>query len=316
MKALITEPIGYSADALELYSRSCDLECGVTNRSDLLAKVKDKDILIVKIGFAIDAEVFAAAENLKIIACPTTGLNHIDLDAAQSANIKVLSLKNESEFLSNIPSTSELTWALLLNLMRNLTAATVSAANGNWFRDQFLGKELKDKTIGIVGLGRLGTIVAKYAHAFDMQVQCFDPYLNFHPDWVVRQNDLKGLMSTSDIISLHVPLNNETAKMIGSSQLDWCKANALLINTSRGEVICEQALLDALVTKKIGGAALDVLTDEVGQTSNFQSPLIDYAKKYKNLLISPHIGGATVEAMEKTEIFIAQKVINEIERHS
>lgn len=313
MKALITEPVGYSSKAIDLYSEYCEVELGVEGRSDLLAKVKDKDVLVIKLGYQIDSEVFDAAKNLKIVACPTTGLNHINLDAAHAAKIKVVSLKNDTDFLSSIPSTAELAWALLLNLMRKLNSATASAADGKWMRDQFIGNELKGKTIGIVGFGRLGAIVAGYSRAFNMQVQCFDPYLNSHPEWLHRHHTLESLMATSDILSLHVPLNSETEKMIDSQKFDICKQSVVFINTSRGEVICEEALLEALKTKKIAGAALDVLANEVGQTSNFQSPLLDYAKHNSNLLISPHIGGATIEAMEKTEIYVAQKVVNEIE---
>lgn len=313
MKALITEPYGYSSKAIDLYSKYCEVALGVKERADLLAKVKDKEVLIIKLGYVINSEVFDAAENLKIIACPTTGLNHIDLEAAHSANVKVISLRNEPDFLSSIPSTAELTWALLLNLMRKINSATASAADGKWMRSQFIGNELKGKTIGIVGFGRLGSIVAGYSRAFNMQVHCFDPYFYSVPKWLRRHHTLESLISTSDIVSLHIPLNSETEKLINARHFDLCKQSAVLINTSRGEIICEEALLEALKTEQIAGAALDVLANEIGQTSNFKSPLLDYAKSNSNLLISPHIGGATIEAMEKTEIYVARKVITEIE---
>jgi D-3-phosphoglycerate dehydrogenase len=262
-------------------------------------------VLITRLSHHISKEVIKLGVRLKVIATATTGLDHIDLDAAQMAGIKVISLKGEVEFLKTITATAEHTFGLMLSICRNIPAAFNDVLKGNWNRDNFRGVELKGKTLGIVGFGRLGKMVSVYGSAFGMRVIINDPYITDIPD-NIKQCGLDELLQKSDFVSIHVPLNSETFKMIGQPQFSLMKRSAYLINTSRGDVIDEDALIDALTNKIIAGAAIDVISGEL-LTGN-DSRIIDYARANNNLIITPHIGGATIDSMQATEIYIADKI--------
>ena len=183
---------------------------------------------------------------LRAIVTATTGLDHIDLEYAQERGITVLSLRGETEFLQEVRATAEHTWALLLGLLRNIVPASIAARQGNWDRDRFRGQELNGKRLGIVGLGRLGQKVARYGQVFGMAVGAFDPLVREWIDGVRREPTLTDLLKKSDILSLHVPLNTETQGMIGATELALLPAGAVLVNTSRGQLIDESALIKAL----------------------------------------------------------------------
>ena len=223
-------------------------------------------------------------------------------------------MKGEKKFLNNITPTAELTWGLLLALIRKLPAAFDSVLNGSWDRDLFLGTELKGKTLGIIGFGRLGKMVAKYGAAFGMNV-VYSDIDEFESVLFAKPIELMELLTTSDVISLHIPLEHSTQGFFGEAEIKSMKEGAILINTSRGEVLNEDALLQALSSKHLSGAALDVLQGEVSADSiSFKkNKLIDYAKKNQNLLITPHIGGACPDSMRLTEGFVAKKLISLLE---
>jgi D-3-phosphoglycerate dehydrogenase len=256
----------------------------------------------------IDREVIDAGSHLKTIVTATTGLDHIDVDYASSRGIIVLSLQGESEFLQNINATAEHTWALLLALVRRIPQAFLSVRAGEWDRDRSWGNELKGKFLGIIGLGRIGRMVARYGIAFGTAVAAFDPHAKDWMDGVNRQSNLSDLLRSSDIISLHVPLNDETVGMIGAGELALLHPGAVLVNTSRGEVVDEASLVQALQKRALAGAALDVICSELDQAKWRSSPLMAYASTHENLLITPHIGGATHESLSKTEVFMARKL--------
>lgn len=281
------------------------------SQSQLEEKIADYDILIIGLGLVVDRGVIEKAKNLKIIACPATGLDHIDLVYCGENKIKVLSLKGETEFLNSITGTAELAFGLMISLLRKIPFAFDDVKKNYWRRDDYFGNNLKDKTLGIVGLGRLGKLMAQYAKAFDMRVLAFDPYKesDFIEAGVGRKATLAELVSQSDIVSLHVPLNQETENMFDEKIIGAMKLGSFLINTSRGKVVDEMALIEALVNKKVAGYATDVLADELDFINGkAESSLIEYTKENNNVIITPHIGGATFESREATDIFIAEKI--------
>jgi D-3-phosphoglycerate dehydrogenase len=201
--------------------------------------------------------------------------------------------------------------ALILALARNLPWAFDHVRKGGWDRDQFRGRQLLGKTLGLIGFGRLGKIVAKYAKAFGQNVIAHDPYV---PPKVfkrlgVKRVDLKSLLKNSDIVSLHAAHTPETDKLLKEEHFRLMKPAAYFVNTARGEIIDENSLLKALQNKWIAGAALDVMTAERGDASHLRNnPLLRYSVTHNNLLIVPHLGGATFEAMQITEDFVADLV--------
>jgi D-3-phosphoglycerate dehydrogenase len=278
------------------------------SRDELIRELRHYDVLIVRLSHQIDQEILIAARSLLAIVTATTGLDHIDVEYAQDCGTAVLSLQGETEFLRNIVATAEHTWALLLALVRNIVPASLDAGRGHWARDAFKGHELHGKQLGLVGLGRLGQKVAGYGQAFGMAVGAFDPYTPKWPTGIWCAPSLSELLKWSDILSLHAPLNTETHHLIGESELALLPQNAVLINTSRGQLIDEKALIQALNSGRISAAALDVIADERDAMQLKKSKLIAYANQHDNLIITPHIGGATYESMAKTEVFMARKL--------
>ena len=307
VRILNLEPDRYSPEASRLLREFADVDDGPLSRSALLERIGNYDAVIVRFAHRIDREVIAAGGKLRAIACAATGTDHIDIETAQERAISIVSLAGETAFLRRIPASAEHSWGLLLALMRRIPWAAELARRGEWTRDAFRGRDLAGRTLGIVGCGRIGERVAIYGQAFGMDVQAFDPYRPKLPDGVVRADTLPALMKASDAIMVHVPLKPETVGLIGEDMLALVKPGSVLVNTARGAIVDENALLAALKSNRLSGAALDVLTDEnpdhVGN-----GPLIVYAQHADNLIVTPHIGGATDNSMSATEIFIAKKL--------
>ncbi|MFL5733353.1 MAG: hydroxyacid dehydrogenase [Chloroflexia bacterium] len=307
-KILVAESAGFSPEAVEVLRRAGDVTLADLDRDGLLGAVGETDALCVRLRNRIDGEVMDAAPLLTVIASLSTGLNHVDLEEAERRGIRVVSLKGESDFLKDIRATAELTVGLVLTLARHLPGAVEHALEGGWNRDLFKGHELYGKTAGIVGYGRLGRIVARYLRAFDMRVLTADPYVE--PSSVeegVRLVALPELLAEADLVSLHVSYSGETHDMIGRREFEAMREGAWFVNTARGELVDESALLEALKSGRLAAAALDVLCEE-RSTGMGQHPLVAYAREHDNLIITPHIGGCTQESMEKTEIFLAEKL--------
>lgn len=310
-RLLNTESFRYCLEAREILNSFADVEfCEKLTRPQLLKKVADADGLIVRFAHKIDKQVIDRAKRLKVIATAATGTNHIDVDYAKKKGIGILSLKGETKFLRSVAATAEYTMALLLSLLRKTPAAYSSVRKGLWNRNLFLGEELSGKTLGVIGYGRLGVKVVRYAQAFGMKVCVYDPFIKQSLlRKVHRCRTLKELLQNSDIISVHVLLNDSSIGLLGKKQFQNIKKGSYLINTSRGQIINEKALIKSLRSGRLKGAALDVLAEEEEKGFNLESRLIfQYARKNDNLILTPHIGGATVESMKKTEIFIARKL--------
>jgi D-3-phosphoglycerate dehydrogenase len=307
-RILISESTGFSTNAVNLLRRKGTVILANLDRKELLSAIKEADVLWVRLRHRIDSKVMAAAPRLKVIVTATTGLNHIDIAEAMRRDIRVLSLRGEVDFLRDVCGTAEHTIALILALLRRLPGALHHVQTGGWDRNSFKGAELYKKTIGIVGYGRIGRIVARYLKAFGARVLASDP--NVDPKSVRRDIamvSLVKLLGQADMVTLHVDLSEKTRGFFGTDQFRAMKRGAWFINTSRGELVDENALLCALRSKWLSGAALDVLSNEnyYGMKEN---ALIAYAREHNNLIITPHIGGCTVESMEKTECFLAKKL--------
>jgi len=308
IRILNAEPDNYSPEARQILTSIGEVVEKRLSQAELSKWVSDFDVLIVRLGLTVNREVIEAGHRLCAIVSATTGLDHIDVDFAESRGIAVISLKGETEFLRSIPATAEHTWGLLLALVRHIPQAFESVRAGEWNRDAFRGRDLDGKRLGIVGLGRIGEKVARYGLAFGMQVAAFDPYRNDWPEGILRCSTLEDLLRRSDILSLHVPLNAETYHMIGERELGLLPRGAVLVNTARGAVVDEKALVAALKGGHLAGAAVDVIENEFDMQVYRNNPLVDYARQYDSLLITPHLGGATVESMAATEIFMANKL--------
>lgn len=308
IRILNLEPFNYSPEARGLLEELGKLTEKEMSRSALLKELGRYDVLIVRMAHQINREVIDAGRHLKAIVTATTGLDHIDLAYAQTRNIAVLSLQGETDFLRSVSATAEHTWALLLSLLRRVVPASRAACHGEWNRDEFWGQELDGKRFGIVGLGRIGVKVARYGQVFGMEVGAYDPLTTSWLEGIWRAPSLSNLLERSEVLSLHVPLNAETQGMLNADKFARLPVGSLLINTSRGRLIDELALVQALDEGRLAGAALDVLADELDANRRPNSPLISYASQHDNLLITPHIGGATYESMAKTEMFMARKL--------
>lgn len=300
------EPKGYSVSAQEELTkyfeyREVDLDLPIEVQ---LEKVNG---IITRLGFKLDKVFLSHVEKLWFVATATTGVNHIDASYMDKVGAEVISLKGEVEFLNRITPTAEHTWGLLLSLIRNYKPAFQGVELYEWNRERYLGHQLYGKKLGIIGLGRLGKMVANYGQAFGMVI-LFNDIEDKETDY--HQVSLEYLLTQCDVISVHVPLSDETERLLSYDELSLVKSTVFIINTARGEIIDEEALLHYLKCNKISGAALDVLAGEVdwGTSPPIDTPLIGYAKDNSNLIITPHIGGACPDAMRMTEKFIANKI--------
>ena len=306
MKVLMAEPDRFSPRALEALGRFAEVRMADGGLRGLLDGAGWADVLWVRLRHAIDRTVMDAAPGLRAIVTPTTGLNHIDVSEAGRRGIEVLSLRGETGFLRDVRATAELTIGLMLSLLRRLPGAFEHVRDGGWDRDRFRGNELAGMTVGIIGYGRLGTLVARYLSAFDATVLVSDPGVSAAAlPAGLRLASLNELLERSSLVSLHVNLIEQTEGMFGPAEFAAMKQGAWLVNTARGELVDENALLAALETGRLSGAAVDVLS---GEQTRERQPLVEYARRHGNLLITPHIGGCTAESMEKTELFMAGKL--------
>ncbi|HJO89193.1 MAG: NAD(P)-dependent oxidoreductase [Alphaproteobacteria bacterium] len=311
VRILNVEPDGYSPRAREILDTLGEVTEKPLDRDGLLNAAAEYEVLITRFGHPMDKELFAAAPGLRALVSATTGLDHIDLEAAAVHGVTVLSLQGEMEFLEELSATAELTWGLLLSLLRRIPQAIDSVKEGGWDRDIFRGNELRGKRLGILGLGRLGRMVAEYGRAFGMAVAAHDPYVSDWSTGVDLRSAAEDLMEDTQVLSIHVPLNDETRGLMDGAMLARLPEGAVLINTSRGAVVDEAALLAALGSGHLAGAGLDVVAKEL--SGGPSQAFLAYARAHDNLIITPHMGGATVESMEKVEVFMAQKLARFLE---
>ncbi|MBC2601093.1 NAD(P)-dependent oxidoreductase [Puniceicoccus vermicola] len=310
MNILITEPEHYSEKALGLYRFAGTVKLGVDRDRSLKDQVEGVNVLVIRLRFRIDREVLDAATDLQVIVTPTTGLDHLDLKELDQKGIRILSLKGETEFLRSIPATAELTWGLLLAVRRGIVPAASSVTNRIWERDLFRGRDLKGKVLGIVGCGRIGSIMVGYAKAFGMTVLVHD--LQTIQIDGVDQVPLQELYRRSDVVSIHLPLEEETRGFVDRAAFTEMKDGAVFLNTARSGIVDENEMLEALKSGKLAGVGVDVISGEdafAGKVPE-KHPLLEYADTAGNLVITPHIGGASWDSMHATEDFCAERFVD------
>lgn len=278
----------------------------LTDDSKLPEILGNYDLYITALRPPFKEEYLDNCRNLKAIATPTTGLDHLPAAAIRAKGITLIGLRENPELLKKVTSTAEMAWTLLLALLRHIPEASQSALSGKWDRDRFIGTQLSGKTMGIIGYGRLGRMVGRFAKAFGMKVYANDTNSGIVPEDGVEMVSLEKLLRESDAVSIHIHLDPVNVGFFDRPKFELMKKSAVLINTSRGAVINEADFLHALESGMIAGAAVDVIAGEGGDLS--RNCLIRYAQNHSNMLITPHCGGASYEAQCMTFADIIQRV--------
>ncbi len=297
VRILVTEPL--SERGIDILRKDFQVDV----RTDLAAgglteAIGPYDALIVRSQTRVTAEVIEAGENLKVIARAGIGLDNVDLEAATRRGVMVVNAPQ-----SNIVSAAEHTIALLLAQARGIPQADAALRRGEWARERFRGVELAGKTLGVIGLGRVGAMVAHRAAAFGMRIIAFDPYVpkdRAREMGVELMPTLEAVLVQSDFVSIHLPRTSETEGLVGERELGLMKQGARLVNTARGGIVDEDALAKALKDGHLAGAALDVFAEE----PTTSSPLFEF----EQVVATPHLGASTVEAQDKAGTSIAEMV--------
>ena len=310
LKILNIDPNHYNQEAHKLLAGLGQVDCIPVSEQPLIDIIGQYDVLIMRFAQVLDKPTLDAATKLKVVACNVTGTDHIDTDYAREKNIAILSLKGEVNFLDTIHATAELTWGLLLGLVRKIPKAHEQASEGRWNRDEFLNHELYGKHLGIVGYGRIGKKTAAFGRAFGMNISAYDSNDQQYDDTVNACDNLITLVSTVDILLIHLPLNKTTHQSINASVLKQAKKGIYIVNTARGDIVNEQDIINGLKNETISGYGADVVSGEHEPLTLANNPLIAYAKKTDKLVLTPHIGGVTQESWAKTEVFMARKVVD------
>ncbi len=244
-----------------------------------------------KQSYIIDKELLEGTK-VKLINTCSTGLSHIDLKFCKKNDIEVFSLTKDFDLINDLPSTSELAFGLMLDLLRNITSSQKHVLKFGWDYTEFIGRQVKGLNIGIIGYGRLGKLMFKYCKAFDADVKVYDPYIAEHDD-----EKMEDFISKCNVISIHVHLNDETRYMINKHTLSKARKDLIIINTSRGAIVNENDLIKLLEKGLIGGYGTDVIENENDDIR--KSKLIQKMKLNNKILITPHVGGMTIEGQTK-----------------
>ena len=298
MKVLVVEPL--AAGGLQLLQAEHEVDvCLDLPRDELLARLPFYEALIVRSQVKVDAQALAAAGRLIVVGRAGVGVDNIDLEAATRAGVTVVNAPT-----ANTIAAAEQTLGLMYALARRIPAADASIRRGEWQRGAFLGQELRGKTLGIVGLGKIGLEVADRARAMEMDILGHDPFVTDEAaaQRGVRLAPLAELLAQADVLTLHVPLTHATRGLIGADELACMKPTALLVNAARGGLVDEAALADALRAGRIGGAAIDVFEHEPPH----DSPLL----AAPNTVLTPHLGASTEEAQAKVAEEVVQQVLD------
>ena len=267
------------------------------DRSQLLSAIADVDAILVRSATQVDAEAIAAAKNLKIIARAGVGLDNVDIKAATQAGVMVVNAPT-----SNIISAAELTVGHIVSLARRIPAANASLKSGAWKRSSYTGVELFEKKAGIIGLGRIGALVAARLQGFGMEILAYDPYITpaRAQQLGVTLVDLDELLAESDFVTIHMPKTPETVGMLGKDAFAKMKNSAYVINVARGGLVDQDALYTALKNEEIAGAGIDVFVQEPSTDLPFF--------EFENVTVTPHLGASTDEAQEKAGVSVAKSV--------
>ena len=295
MKILICDSLNEKVlKELQAIGDCIDISSSNTKNEDLDENIEDSEIVVIRSGTTLDKAIIEKGKSLKIIARCGVGVDNIDVDYAKSQNIFVTNSPS-----ANLISVVELTVALIISAARKINLADKHLKEGKWNRKEFVGIELSGKQLGIIGFGKAGKLVSERMKAFGMSIAFYDPYIK---DWNGSEKNLKldEILTSSDIVSIHVIKTKETENLISKEKLDLLKENAILINTSRGGVLDEDYLIELLKSKKIFGAGLDVYSEEPPKNIDTFSDL--------NLISTPHIGASTSEAQLKAGLDTVENI--------
>ena len=295
MKILICDNLNQQVyKELETIGDCLDISKSESKEEDLANHIKDCEIVVIRSATQLTKEILDNAEQLKIIARCGVGVDNIDLDFAKSKNIFVTNSPS-----ANLISVVELTVALIISASRKLSLADSHLKNGQWNRSEFLGYELYGKTLGVVGFGKAGRLVAERMKSFGMSIVFYDPYVT---DWNGSEEslELEDLLRTADVVSIHVIKTKDTENLISKDKLDLLKPNSIIVNTSRGGVLDEDYLFELLESEKIFGAGLDVYSNEPPENVERYNGL--------NLVTTPHIGASTNEAQLKAGLETVENI--------
>ncbi|MBT6445213.1 MAG: hypothetical protein HOK58_09500 [Acidimicrobiaceae bacterium] len=297
-RVLVSEEISDKGlDLLREAGHEVDVQIGL-DEAGLAAAIVGAQAIIIRSATTVSAELLSAGTDLKIVGRAGIGLDNVDVDAATERNVLVANAP-----FSNAITAAEHTMAMLLAQARNIAHAHAALVEGRWERSKWNGVELAEKTLGIVGLGRIGGLVAARARAFDMEIIAFDPYVA--PERAAGMGielvDLETLIGTSDFVTLHLARTPDTMNLINAELLAKAKPGLRLVNVARGGIIDEAALADAISNGPVGGAAIDVFAEE----PTVASPLFTLPE----VTVTPHLGASTVEAQLKAGIQVAEQVV-------
>ncbi|MDQ2689753.1 MAG: phosphoglycerate dehydrogenase [Chloroflexota bacterium] len=299
---LVVEPVAEAAIELLRSAHATEVRTGMS-RDELLgtlARDEGWDALVVRSQTRVDDELLAAAApRLSVVGVASVGIDRIDVDAATRAGVMVVNAPT-----GNTIAAAEHTMALMLSLLRHIPDASASVRGGEWERGRFTGRELRGKTLGIIGLGKIGKAVARRALGFEMRVIATDPYLTEEQagEAGARLVGLAELLHRSDVVTVHTPLTAQTRNLIGRPQLEAMKPGAFVLNVARGGIVDERALVDALVAGQVAGAAVDVYSTEPMAVDN---PLRDAP----NVVLTPHLGASTSEAQDRVGLEMAEQLL-------
>ena len=305
-KILYTGPAEFTKTLQDVVGKNFIVERSEPDDS-LLAKFASADVFMdASMKVKIPAQTIKRAANLKLIVTATTGADHIDQKALAARNIPILTLAGQKEFLKGLSSAAEHSWLLLLAAARKLRSSIHHVEQGGWDRVQFPGIMIRNKTLGVIGMGRIGSLMSGYAKAFEMNVLGYDSETKkFSSDAV--PTELNKLLAKSDIVTIHIPRNDKTKNFFDAKKIQRMKKGSVLINTSGGSIIDENALVKALEGGRVAGVGVDVLSTE---PKNEDSPLWRYAKDHENVIITPHIGGFCPEAVGISIRFSGERIVN------
>jgi phosphoglycerate dehydrogenase-like enzyme len=267
--------------------------------ADVMAVVAEYEAIVTnpnKSRVFLSAELMAQACCLQVICTASTGTNHIDKVYAAQKSLPIVALTEERAVISRISSTAELAFGLMLSALRHMPQSMRSVLKGEWDYTQFIGRQVNCLTVGVVGYGRLGSMFAGYCRAFGARVMVYDPYQTVSAEGCQQVDSLDKLLPQVDVLAMHVHVTDETTAMISTKQLVQLQPHVVLVNTARGDVMDEVAVVRFLQANPLARIATDVLADEVRNREN--SPLLKYAEESDQVLITPHIGGMTRDAQE------------------
>lgn len=302
MKILITEPKYFDKEVEDELKKNVVVVSKELSTDELKNEIKDSDVVIVRTGTKLNKEILEQSKNLKLICSMTTALEHIDTEYAALKGIEIF---NPVGYATT--ATSEYTFSVIMSLLRKIPWGFENLKNGKWERSKFMGSELEGKTVGIIGFGRIGSRVGKYAKAFGARIIFYDPYVNkdIAKEIGAEEVSFEELVRNSDIITIHSFLSKETERMISKKEFDMMKGNVVLINIARGKIIDETDLTEALSNKRIDGAALDVFDNEPLSPDN---QLVKYANENNNLILTPHLAGSTFESIKTASKLVAELI--------